>query len=71
MSDIIVPDNVEIVFEYYCKGCDRCDPEIITDEASWSVRQAVEHRIRCKNTEVCANSRSMAASESAKEYPFV
>lgn len=67
MGEIITPVNVEIVFEHYCKGCTICEPVIVKIEFGDKEIQ----RVTCNNTQICQKVRTMAATEKAKEYPFV
>ena len=60
--DIVIPDNIEVVFEHYCRGCDKCEPAIIEGQ---------KYRLICINTQICSKARSIAATEKAKEFPFV
>lgn len=64
---MILPDNVKIIFEEFCSGCDKCD-------LSWNHEIDLENghkleRITCKNIETCRNARSILAAENIKE-PF-
>ena len=71
LDDIVVPENVEIVFEHFCKNCEICEPVVITHEVfSGNEKQAVINRISCNNTQICQKVRSISATEKAKDYPF-
>ena len=67
MSDIVVPANMEIVFEHFCRDCEVAEPVIIDQE----IEGKVKHRVICNNSQICRKVRTLAATEKAKEYPFV
>lgn len=67
MSDIVVPTNVEIVFEHFCEDCKVCEPVIIGQQ----IGEKLKHRVTCNNSQICRKVRTIAATEKAKEYPFV
>ena len=33
-NELVIPDNVEVVFEHYCVDCDKSEPVIIDSEIS-------------------------------------
>lgn len=67
MNDIIIPANMEIVFEHFCRGCEIAEPVIIDQ----LIGEAIVHRVICNNSQICRKVRTIAATEKAKEYPFV
>lgn len=70
-NELVIPDNVEVIFEHYCVDCDKCEPVIIDSEISEEERSWVVHRMTCNNTQICQKVRTIAATEKAKGYPFV
>lgn len=70
-SDLVIPDNIEIVFEHYCSECDKCEPVIITSRIKTGEETEEINRVTCNNTQICRKVRTIAATEKAKEYPFV
>lgn len=70
VNGIIIPVNVEIVFEHFCSDCDKCEPVIIEGILSADGVEKTIQRIRCNNTQICQKVRTIAATEKAKEYPF-
>lgn len=67
MSEMIIPVNVEIVFEHFCRDCTICEPVIIKHVFGDKEIQ----RVTCNNTQICQKVRTVAATEKAKEYPFI
>ena len=60
MSDIVIPANVEVVFEEYCRSCKQCEI-LITQHAD-------KQRIICNNSQICQRIRSMIAKEKSRSY---
>ncbi len=65
MSDIVIPANIEIVFEHFCRDCEVAEPVIIDQE----IEEKVKYRVICNNSQICRKARTMVATEKAKE-PF-
>jgi hypothetical protein len=70
-NELVIPDNVEVVFEHYCVDCDKSEPVIIDSEISEGDKIWTVHRVTCNNTQICQKVRTIAATEKAKGYPFV
>lgn len=68
---IIIPDNVEVVFEHYCKNCEDAEPVIVDREITENGNTSVVHRVTCNNTQICQKVRTIVATEKSKGYPFV
>ena len=66
---MILPNDLEIVFEDYCQDCCASDPVIISREIEFENKQHTIRRISCNNISICQKVRSMAAIEEVKE-PF-
>lgn len=69
-NEIIIPENMEIVFEHFCNDCDQCEPEIKTLKTVTDAQITDKYRVVCVNSAVCLKARSIAATEKSKEYPF-
>lgn len=67
MSDMVVPANMEVVFEHFCRDCEISEPVIIDQ----LIGETIIHRVICNNSQICQKVRTIAATEKAKEYPFV
>ena len=63
MNKIILPPNVDLLFEDDCKGCDMAEPVIIESGS--------RYRIQCGIVEMCKRAKAQATSKRTKEYPYV
>lgn len=70
VNEIVIPDNVEVVFEHYCLDCDKCEPVIIESRLSTDGTEKEIYRVSCNNVQICQKARAIAATEKAREYPF-
>lgn len=63
---MLIPKNVEIMFESYCGECDMCEPVCLT----FLKNDKPYQRITCNNTAICVKVREIVAKEKARDYPF-
>lgn len=60
---LIIPPNVDLLFEDDCKGCDMAEPVVL--------KSGSRYRIQCGIVEICKRAKAQAASKRTKEFPYV
>lgn len=60
---LIIPPNIDLLFEDDCIDCSLCEPVVIKD--------GTRYRIACNIEAICKKAKGMAAQKRTKEYPYV
>lgn len=70
-GDMVIPNNVDIVFEHYCEDCLKCETVIIDRTVTEDGKTVTMQRVTCDNLQICQEARTIAATEKTRDYPFI
>lgn len=62
-SKLIIPPNIDLIFEDDCQGCTLAEPVVIESGGMY--------RIGCNIVNICKRAKTQAAQKRTKEFPYV